>query len=295
VRIVMISRTALAGAPYEAMKCLNKYSELNVRWIAIKTSYADGRVFPCDLLWMRDRSQCLRELKEADIVHIHNEPCPWIMEWITKKRLLVQFHSCPKRNNYPELRKLTNHCYTLYQPLQRRVYAGMEGLPNLIDPEQLVPVKDRNRGRPIIVFAPTNAWLMHQIGSKASAEVMSVLQRMHEHAIVDVFSNLSYQMNLLRKQRADIIIDDVVGETFHRTSLEGACFGLAVLTSYDYSGFMYTRVQNLEKNLLELLKSKSRLREYQVISRNWIMNEWHPRNMVGMYVNAYRKVLHGGN
>jgi len=295
MKIVMVSKTALAGAPYETMKCLNKYSGLRVRWIAIKTEYSDGRSFPCDLLWMRDRAQCLRELREADVVHIHNEPCPWIMEWIKNKRILVQFHSCPRRNNYPELRRITNHCYTLNQPMQRKVYAGLDPLPNLLDPEEYRPAEKRNAGRPVIVFAPTNTWKSTQLGSKASVEVKGVLSRLHRLASIDIFSNLDYQENLKRKQRADIIIDDIVGETFHKTSLEGACFGTAVLTSYDYSGFMFTRLENLERNLVELLSNRERLRLYQDLSRKWIVGEWNPKNMCGVYVSAYRKVIHGGN
>jgi len=293
VKVVMVSGTALAGAPYELMKCLNRYTDVQTRWIALRTGYSDGRVFPCDLLWVRDRVKCIEELKYADIVHVHNESCSWIGDLIKGKKVLIQFHSCPKRNTYKDLKQLSGNCYTLYQPMQLREYSGLPGLPNLIDPEEYRPIERKNMGRPIVVFAPTNSWKMFQIGSKASEEVVKILQGLRGLAAVDIFSNLVYVENLKRKQLADIVIDDVVGETFHRTSLEGACFGLAVLTSDGSKGFMYTQLSSLEKNLRALLEDKSLLREYQGRSRRWIETDWHPRNMVGMYISAYKKVLHG--
>lgn len=294
MKVVMLSRTPLAGAPLEAMKCLNKYTDLNVRWISIKDNYADKRIFPSDLIWSKDRPLCIHEIKTADIVHIHNEPFPIDISMLSGKRVVVQFHSVPMRKSYNEMCRLSKHAYTIMQPMQQREYIGLPALPNLIDPEEYVPAEHSNidvSGRPTVVFAPTNKWAAQLKGSKACTDVIRILHEFKRDAVVDIFSDVPYEANLRRKRFSDIVVDDVVGNTFHRTALEGCCFGLAVITSHHASGFFSSDLAQLPGALRTLVKNPTALQKYKQKSRDWVQSNWHPRNLCAMYVEAYKKAL----
>lgn len=291
MKVVMLSNTPLAGAPLEAMKCLNKYAGINVRWVALKDRYHDGRVFPADLLWRADtEAECRRIMQQADILHIHNEIFPYAQDIQKNKRLLVQVHSVPRRPSFQELSKLTRHVYTLLQPMQLREYQGLSGLPNMMDPDEYKPLMSNNR-RKRIVFAPTNTWTKEIAGSKGADEVVSILEKFRESADVDIFSNLAYTENLNRKRSADILIDDVVNNTFNKTTIEGCCFGLAVITSAEDGGWLRTLLPSLEMRLQQLLTDDEMLTKCKSMSRAWIETEWHPKNLVGMYMDAYKRML----
>jgi len=292
MKVVMLSRTALASAPYETMKCLNKYTDLEVRWIALKTSYNDGRVFPSDIIYNRNKKECMDIINSADILHIHNEPFPLLPDQL-KKKMLVQFHSVPKRPSCQELMKKTRHYYTIKQPLQEFHYSGMNSLPNLIDCYEYKPIK-RNIDKLKVVFAPTNKWKVTMAGSKGYEEVQKIIFDFKNDIHFDIFSDLAYTENLLRKQDSDIIIDDIINQTFHRTSLEGCCFGLVVLTNCNKSGFLCTNLATLKNNLYHLIKNRKMVDDLKIKSRQWIENEWNPKEMCKYYVDAYNKVLNNG-
>lgn len=294
IKVVMLANTPLAAAPYETMKCLNKYTDLNVRLITLKDRYADGRVFPRDLLWSENQGECLKVLKEADVLHLQNETCSWAANFLVYKKILVQLHSCPIRPVYQQLRQMYQHCYTIDQPMQLQQYHDLVGLPNLIDPEEYKPDGHVNK-TPIVVFAPTNTWATNLIGSKGANEVMQVLEQLNQQRLIksDVFSNLNYVENLQRKRSADIVIDDVVNFTFHRTALEAACFGCAVVTSYSTPEFVHGTVGNLYSTLKGLISDSTFLQTKRASSRLWVEEKWHPRELCKKYVKAYEKVLNG--
>lgn len=286
----MVSTTALAGAPYETAKCLNKYSDIKVRWVAGITHYLDGRVFPADLLLGRDNAQIESVIREADVIHIQNDIPQSLMGLIQGKKLLFQVHSCPKRPKVDVLSALTKDVYTVLQPMQIRIF-NLPGLPNLMDPEEYFPIEKTNNGL-TVVFAPTNDWDKSLLGSKGEKDVLEVFKEFKGMFNIDFFKGLHYEDNLKRKQKADILIDDLVNNTFHKTSIEGCCFGLCVLTSACYvKGITFSTLDYLESNLSKLVHDYKFLEKEKWRSRNWAMTEWHPKNMVQRYIDAYQKVL----
>ena len=292
MKIVMVSTTPLAGSPYENAKCLNKYTDLSVRHIAWKNDYADGRVFPSDLLWNRDKEQCMSVLNDVDVVHIHNEFFLGFKEILYKlgKKFLIQFHSYPKRYTFQEMAATTKNLFTILQPMQLKDY-GYSGLPNLIDPEEYYPDYHVLPEKPIVVFAPTNRLPKIHPGSKASDEVMNVLKSFGNRIEIDHYSNLEYITNLAHKRRADIIIDDVVGGTFHRTSLEGCCFGLAVVTDYSLGGLPKVNLSNLSQVLNQLLTNRDLLLSYKEMGRRWVMHKYHAKDLCKLYSEAYNSLV----
>ena len=256
--------------------------------MALRTSYADGRKFPQDILYADP--EAARVIAQADIVHVHNEAFPGLESF--RRKMLLQFHSCPIRGSFKLLRGLTSHVYTVSQPMQQREY-NLPGLPNMMDPEEYKPKTGSFGSRLKVIFAPTNNWDTHVIGSKAATDVTSILRQAVPYVDVEVFSTLNYLENLERKKQADILIDDLVGKTFHKTALEGCCFGLAVLTSTDHGGWINTNLSSLVSILRRLFGERDYLREWKKKSREWLLNEWHPVKLVKVYEDAYKKILGG--
>lgn len=93
------------------------------------------------------------------------------------------------------------------------------------------------------------------------------------------------------KQRSDILVDDVVTGNWHRTSLEGMCFGCAVLNKVMKSPFVYAALNTLEKRLLWLVDNPTILNDFQEHSRLWVLQHWHAVDQVREYVDVYREAL----
>lgn len=286
MNVVMLSKTPLAGAPYENAKCINKYSngEVSVRWVSLKDRYLDGRIFPSDLIYGAPEAD--QAIASADIFHVHNEPFPGLETFRGGRKVLVQLHSCPLRATLNQMLALSQHRYTISQPMQLRAYQ-LPGLPNMLDPEEYLPL-DEKRTKPRIVFAPTNEWSVNMVGSKGSNEVKVILAEFQNEFEIEFMNKMPYVLNLDVKRHSDILIDDVVGNTFHRTSLEGCCFGLAVLSSTNEGGWIFATLQNLREVLTKLAREKRFLEESRRRSRQWLTTAWHPRNLVWQYVDAYK-------
>lgn len=291
MNVVMVSTTPLAGAPYENMKCLVKYAGLNIRWVAVTNMYGDGRTFPSDLLWNKDRDECIRVINNADVIHIQNGVHPTMEPYLGNKPYLCQWHSVPQQAAFYKYKSVCKHQYTIMQPLQLNAY-GLPALPNMMDPEEYKAPGDKENTYPVVVYAPTNDWPKQMIGSKGKADVEKILRSMSGFNRV-VFSNDNYEYNLKRKSYGDILIDDVVAPTFHKTTLEGCCFGLAVITGALNQKWCTADLGSLSEELNKLVSDREYLLAKQASCRNFIEVDYHPRNLVAIYVEAYKKCIAG--
>jgi len=293
LRVVMLSSTPLAGAPYETVRCLRKYSSYfdDIHLIQWKNKYTDGRVFPSEILYPQDEDYCDRLISQADVVHVNNPPFSRPLKF-NFSRVLWQFHSVPLRTSFHSYLSRFHFCYTIMQPLHQRVYR-LFPFPNLMDPEEYKPLKHSLPSKPRIVFAPTNRFPATTPGTKCAEQVAEILRSFESRFEIDIFNNLPYVQNLERKRRADIIIDDVVNKTFHKTTLEASCFGTCVITSWDNGHFCYADLKSLPKVLDFLAKNSSEIVRYKRLSRRWILNRYHPAKLVKLCEFAYQRVLGG--
>ena len=290
MKIVMLSMTPLAAAPYELLHCLRTYTDHDVVWATVQSEFPGGWTFPSDLVWSAHKEQIMEHVAQADIIHVQNSMAPWFEKHVMDKPVLVQFHSVPIRRNHDWLCSLATKCYTIRQPMQQRQFPTIPTLPNVIDCEKYKGL-NLDRNRPHVVFAPTNNWHLSAVGTKGKAFVIEVLEQFEGQLSFDIFSRIPYEENLLRKQQADIIIDDIINGTFHRTSLEGSCFGAAVLSSAGKDQWMHTTKETLVRNLCLLAKNRDLLKSYQERSRRWIEQEWHPSELVKEYIEAYETTI----
>jgi len=286
----MYARTPIAAAPWELYKALKKYTHLDISLINSRNRYNDGRIFPYHLLMTSNNGTAIQALRESQVWHIHNYLVPEIVRLRTNQKVIAQFHSLPRLGNWKELMRFANACYTIKQPLHLKEYQ-LPGLPNIIDPDEYYPV--RRKGKIKIAFAPTNRMSLKDPASKGYREVRQILNKVQSKRDVEVvwIEGINYEENLRLKQQSHILIDDVVTGNFHRTALEGACFGCCVMSSFKCKHFYYSKLNTLENDLLKLIDYDILLSEYQKRSRLWILKEWHPIDRILEYTKVYEEVL----
>jgi hypothetical protein len=130
-------------------------------------------------------------------------------------------------------------------------------------------------------------------GTKGYAEVKRILRDVSGKRDVEIIwiEGVPYERNLEMKSLSDILIDDVVTGNFHRTSLEGACFGCAVINKNNAVPWVRADLGSLEERLLELIDNPGVLKLHQELARSWIESEWHAMDGVKEYVAAYKEAL----
>ena len=290
MKLAIFSKTPLAAAPWELYKALRKYTALDVSLINSMVHYNDGRTFPHHLLLSHRNGVAMRVLRESDLWHVHNYLTPQLIMVKKNQKVIAQFHSLPRLGNWEQLMKFADACYTIRQPNQEKEYK-LKGLPNIIDPDNYIP---RRRRSPVkIAFAPSTRYAIGHPGSKGYAQVRIVLDRIASKRDVEIIwiEGRSYSENLELKRRSHILIDDVVTGNWHRTSLEGMCFGCAVFNKVMKSPFVYATLDTLEERLLWLVDNPAILNDFQERSRLWVLQHWHAVDMIKEYVEVYKEVL----
>jgi len=288
MRLVIFSRTPLAAAPWELYKALKKYTSLDVSLVNQNYRYPDGRMFPYHLLLNMNGTASLA-LKKADIWHVNNY---WHRELNTlhgSQKIIAQFHSVPRLGNWRELMKRADACYTISQPLQEREYK-LPSLPNVIDPDEYRPIRRASTVR--IAYAPTTKLPVNHVSSKGYYEVKKILDEIARERAVEIvwIEGKNYRENLRLKQSCHILIDDVVTGNWHRTSLEGACFGCAVLNRVKKVPFVFSNLKTLKEKLLQLIDSPAMLADIQERTRLWVLQNYHAIDTIRKYKLAYGRL-----
>ena len=291
MKLAIFSRTPLAAAPWELYKALKKYTTMDVSLINGTARYNDGRIFPFHLLMNSPNGTAMRVLQESELWHVHNYLVPQLVMLKKNHKVMAQFHSLPRLMNWKQLMDFANVSYTIRQPNQEEEYKELKALPNIIDPDEYRPTRRKSPVK--IAFAPSTRAPIGHPGSKGYVQVKAVLDSVARKREVEIvwIERKSYEQNLALKQHSHILIDDVVTGNWHRTSLEGMCFGCAVLNKAMKSPFVYATLKTLEERLLWLVDNPAILNDFQERSRLWVLQHWHAMDLVKEYVKAYGEVL----
>lgn len=291
MKVAIFSKTPLAAAPWELYKALKKYTMLDVNLINGAARYNDGRTFPYHLLLTSPNGSSMKVLQESELWHVHNYLTPQLVVIKKEHKVMAQFHSLPRLMNWKQLMGFADVSYTIRQPNQEIEYKELKALPNIIDPDEYRP---RRRCSPVkIAFAPSTRAPIGHPGSKGYDQVKKVLDSIARKRDVEIvwIERRPYEQNLALKQRSHILIDDVVTGNWHRTSLEGMCFGCAVLNKVMKSPFVYATIKTLEERILWLVDNPAILNDFQERSRLWVLQHWHAIDMVKEYEKAYEELL----
>lgn len=290
MKVAIFSLTPLAAAPWELYKALKKYTSIDVNLINGKARYADGRIFPYHLLMTSNDGMAFKVLKESELWHVHNYLQPSLALIKKDQKVMAQFHSLPRQGNWRALMNFADRCYTIKQPLHEKEYK-LKGLPNIIDPDEHRPIRRKSPVK--IAFAPSTRAPIGHPASKGYYQVEEILKNVAKKRAVEVvwIEGKPYKTNLRLKQQSHILIDDVVTGNWHRTSLEGACFGCAVFNKVMKVPFVYASLDILEKRLLWLIDNPSILNDFQERTRLWILQNWHAIDQIKKYIEVYKELL----
>lgn len=153
MNIIHLCLTPLAGAPIRIASALNKFTDNNVRLINLNPTCYGKRTFPEDLIWEKDKEECLDLISSADILHFHhfinleNENNPFKVNFkklAPTAKFIRQFHSDLNfiantdenkkfilEDKYPKL--VIPHC-------AERSFLDVFVVPNIIPIDELKPI-----------------------------------------------------------------------------------------------------------------------------------------------------------
>jgi hypothetical protein len=159
-----------------------------------------------------------------------------------------------------------------------------------------------------IGYSPSRKTKMGKWHDKGYNETLSVLtktQNMYPNVIIDVITDVSLEECLMRKNQCNVIIDECVTGSYHRSGLEGLALGKFTICYLSQgvqkvikrsSGsskipFSNVHISHLEKELITIIKKGvSYIESIGEENRKWMERNWHPSTIVNEYVNFYEQV-----
>jgi len=304
IKIVQLSPNPVSCSPWELYNLLKNSSKVDCRLIQGTCKYSEiegipARCFPYDLLWNENKEECIKLIKEAGILHIHNSLFPEnLEEYINPNQIIIlQLYSVYREKLQPLIDKCAKFNPIIViadQPWQKKVYEDISKtyLP-LVKTDYC---ENTTQDVPVIVYAPTNKLPLSHIYSKGYYEVLEILYRLKQKYVFNlkIIESVPYEENLKLKQNVDIIIDDVINENaIHGTSLESCCYGAVPLTNYsgeDYP-FKKTNLQSLEKTIENYLISPELLAQDKNKITEWQKNNYTKDILLNKYELFYENCI----
>ncbi len=244
MKILHLSKTPCAGAIEALSSAIRDFTPHDSRWIGTGTSM--GMDFGADVSW-EDTAQ-FPLLAEADAFVLHNYLSPNVQplrDYLLgdpRKRVVGFYHSAPEACSLALTKTFPYACVAQYAYHTFKA-AELDPFPirNVIrfDQWDLPPRETEETIR--IGFSPSNRnaqgkkGTQEWYGSKGFDETMAVLRTIEERPGVEchVIEDVSLQTCLLIKNQCDLLIDEVVTGSYHRSLLEGMALGRPTLTGMD--------------------------------------------------------------
>jgi len=309
IKVVQLARVPCANSGYYLSQLLNEYStEFESRYI-LGSDYSGKRPdivpfrkFPTDLSWQTQKEECIKVIQEADIVHIHHGfwgDTKEIQDLLKDKKVITTIYDLSLENNtgyYNRKNQISTLLTVADQPAQKRVFSKWSTtyvpLVNCLFNETII----KNNPEPVIVYAPTNRYPITNSSSKGYNEVLKIINNLKKQGLkftFDLIEGVPHEEDLNRKRKADIIIDDVINNTFHNTSIYGACFGAIAITGHSSKEypFIYANLNTLEETLKYYITNPEILKKEQEKLTQWRTTIYTPQNLLASYENLYHNTL----
>ena len=266
-------------------------------------------------------------IKEADVVHFHDDCYPSILEshkWkcnLKNKRLVFQAHIGSIPDNYFHMNrkfawdKRVRHASIPngYGRIFDKVTADSNGkrvwyrLSDVLDlshpvyapnnslrfPMEYVPMK--------VVYTYSN----HREGSKINAKRPLGHMRLLKQAKVnyEMCTGRSFEFAMALKKTAHVVLEEIFTPYLHLSALEGLAVGAMVLTNFDaYTKrevcefldaserewpFYYVTPDTIVKELIKLKHEPEIVREYGKKGREWILKYHEPKRILEKFIRFY--------
>lgn len=327
MRILHLSQTPCAGAIHALSTAIADYSLAESRWCGRSGEAAGIQFAEPDFTWFD--TEVFPALAEADVLVLHNylgldtQPLLDFAEARRKDlRVVGMFHSHPSHCNL-DLLERGFLCFAVAQ-FQACLLPACRPVRNVIrwdraDWPTAAP-RDPERGAALrLGFSFTTraaqAGSMHEAGwwdTKGYEVTLPVLEALEGEGLIELvrIEGVRHDMALRLKAECDVLLDEVVTGSYHRTTLEGLALGkptlcsltpevFALATKAAGADFFPAVIARLERSpewpehfgLEEALRwlaarGPDGCAELGRHGRDWMIRYWHPRDIAREFVEV---------
>ncbi len=274
--------TPIANAPSELAKAINKFSS---KYRCHVIGYQPTGSFPerCAILHAHNILPTKKIDAHKTLIQYHSEPWQVDLKSPVDSRLVIaQYHA------------------TLEE------YSSCKIVRNVID--FTTPDYSLNRVHKTIRigFSPSRKKKMgkwHNKGYSETIAVLSNIKRKYQGQVeIDIISGVSLDECIRRKSKCNILIDECVTASYHRSGLEGLALGKMTVCSIspqvekvllDSTGAPASPFVNIWMNDLELELCKIIDAGIDFIissgekNKEWMHQYWHPKSIVEEFIKIY--------
>lgn len=293
MKVLHVSATAVAGAPYFWSECFNKYSDgaIESRCFSQIWTYPDGRGFPRDI---ETDAEAREVMNAADVVLVHNLPPNGLRIPREKTKLII--HSRPNQV-HPELLKtvpvaiIAQHQTRFYRELKYSL------VPNLIDlafyscPKRTGDILEVGYSPSFLKTAPKDdiTWDSNK-GYEETAKILSAVKGIRR----TVLTGVPWKDMIQSARSADVWIDECVTGSYHRSSLQAAAmeqvalnaaggdalYNMAALTGVTSTPFYFCVLNQLKARLEAMSGNVDTTRRRGLLARMWMERHWNPTTLI---------------
>lgn len=277
MKILHIKTTPIAQAPDLLSDAINKYTE-----------HFSVVQHPLD------------KVKDTfDVIVFHNK---WFSSNFEKQ--FIMYHSEPFMVDLKipdKVKKMVIAQYHCTLP----EFQGCDIVRNVIDfndpiynPKYFTKIK--------IGYSPSNkgnfgAW--HNKGYDKTKQILEEIKKKYGSRVdYDIITDVPLEECLRRKSECNIIIDEVVTGSYHRSGLEGLAMGKLTICNllpevqdaiYQASGskdipFELSSIQFLKEDLIEIIEEGiDYINEVGKQSREWMETYWNPRTIINDFIKKF--------
>jgi len=290
-KVVHVKFTNMAWSPDETVRAINKYSD---KYEAVLLNPNDAISY-ADIPIIKD----LNRINEFDVVHFHNKFCE------TTKPKIIQYHS-PTAYVDLEFPGAKLVIAQFHATLGDYISRGCIPIRNIIDidgAEYTYKKKDYIK----IGFSPSQKYDRgcRVAEAKGHLETKDILERLKERNAnidFDVIHGVGIEECIARKSDCNIVIDECVTNSYHRSGLEGLGLGalvvcsldepvasvLRAVTNSDIIPFENIWMDNLEAGLQGIINQGfDYINNIGERNRKWMETYWHPRLTVNQLEGIY--------
>ncbi len=312
--ILHVSSIPCANRPYNTAKLIEMYSTKYSSRHILGTQYGKNRPdvpwreFPEDLNWINNRTECIELINKAAIIHIHHNIAKDMRSYIPEKTPIIwtvsnlsqsmTLNNNEYNRNYMNyIKSFANLITTTEEPLQKEAFFYLTNicLPLVTSFYNAPLIKDNSI--PTIVYAPTNRvnYRDNKPISKGYQDVLQIINNLNKYCTFNfhLVEGIPYEENINIKKTADIIIDDVISETYHNSTIEALYFNAIPLTNFSSPNMplIKTNLDNLEQNLYELIIHREYLEEQKKKIEEWKKLYYYPEKILKKFEFLYDYLL----
>lgn len=280
-KVIHYKHTNIAQAPDELSKCINKYSSTYVSEVC---GYGNSPTIPAGAAVYHLHNKDANTPSGKKIIQYHSEPYMVDLspKQISKQLVISQYHATlPEFRNFENVRNVIDFIVPEYDihKCENKIRIGYS------------PSRTRKLG----------AW--HDKGYDQTVKILNLIKSKFPNLVeIDIILGVPLAECIQRKSKCNIIIDECVTSSYHRSGLEGLALGKVTICSFSpevekvflqsaqaqINPFVNVWIDRLEKKLLELIElGPEWLYSEGCQNRLWMESYWNPEDIVAEFTKIY--------